>query len=603
LAVLALCGSTSARAQLTSVIFSENFDGLSGSLEPSVNERRSTVATPVTRVASDPSSEPIPNAFTKVGPTGWEIDNTLAAFNSAATVGNTGVPGAGVVDYGVDEWEGWSFANREFWVAAAGDQQRSQFTNSSGNIAVADSDEYFDLGDPNHPTNGGFYNTALRTPSIPVTGGQLYSLSFDSSWRDEAFDDAHPNAAFNNLNNQAVEVLALFNEGTTQQRAFWNSDPGSGSFKNDTTNEHIMVGVGVPAGATSVRFQFNYANAGNDWWWAVDNLEVSNVSLGGTSVWSEDFDGLAPGPSVNERQAFAVVTRIESDANSMPIPNAYTHTPPAGWDIDSSGVPGEGRDDVGVYEWEGWSFTTPEFWTTADLQLRETFTKASGVLAVADPDEWDDLGSPANLGFFDSILETPQLNIAGQAANSLALSFDSAWRDEGAQTALVTVDYGNGPIEVLRWESNPASQFFHDDNTNETVLVPIHNPPGAATAQLTFQMLQAGNNWFWAIDNVQIGTIDSADVPGDYNADGRVNAADYVVWRNQEGTNFALPNRNPALNGPIGQGDYNFWVANFGSPGGSGSGLSVPEPGAWLLILAGISGWGCRDTRPWRRRD
>jgi hypothetical protein len=32
-----------------------------------------------------------------------------------------------------------------------------------------------------------------------------------------------------------------------------------------------------PAGATSAQFQFEMADAGNDWWWAVDNLLVKGT--------------------------------------------------------------------------------------------------------------------------------------------------------------------------------------------------------------------------------------------------------------------------------------------------------------------------------------
>jgi hypothetical protein len=88
---------------------------------------------------------------------------------------------------------------------------------------------------------------------------------------------------------------------------------------------------------------------------------------------------------------------------------------------------------------------------------------------------------------------------------------------------------------------------------------------------------------------------------GDFNADGTVNAADYVVWRNGLGTRYT-------------QADYNTWRSHFGQTAGSAgatAGLTssanaaVPEPGtaavalltiAPLLLLyrahhAGLTGW------------
>jgi hypothetical protein len=73
---------------------------------------------------------------------------------------------------------------------------------------------------------------------------------------------------------------------------------------------------------------------------------------------------------------------------------------------------------------------------------------------------------------------------------------------------------------------------------------------------------------------------------GDFNADGKVDAADYVVWRKGLGTTYT-PN------------DYNAWRANFGATVGSGSGSgsntnmftnasqNVPEPATLVLVVLG----------------
>jgi hypothetical protein len=74
---------------------------------------------------------------------------------------------------------------------------------------------------------------------------------------------------------------------------------------------------------------------------------------------------------------------------------------------------------------------------------------------------------------------------------------------------------------------------------------------------------------------------------GDYNADGKVDAADYVVWRKYAGTTHALP--NDPNGGTIGPAQFATWRSNFGAGGpGAGSGLAgstVPEPAAFLLAL------------------
>jgi probable HAF family extracellular repeat protein len=73
-------------------------------------------------------------------------------------------------------------------------------------------------------------------------------------------------------------------------------------------------------------------------------------------------------------------------------------------------------------------------------------------------------------------------------------------------------------------------------------------------------------------------------LPGDFNLDGHVDAADYVVWR-----------KNPG--GIYTPDDYSTWRANFGAtlnpgsgPTGSASGPAIPEPSTLMLLLLAIAG-------------
>lgn len=83
-----------------------------------------------------------------------------------------------------------------------------------------------------------------------------------------------------------------------------------------------------------------------------------------------------------------------------------------------------------------------------------------------------------------------------------------------------------------------------------------------------------------------LNSLPVVGVPGDYNNDGVVNAADYGEWiANLGGTN--LDNRDPNLTGPIGVADYLFWKSQLGNGSGVGSGDAVPEPSTVLLIVVG----------------
>jgi hypothetical protein len=81
----------------------------------------------------------------------------------------------------------------------------------------------------------------------------------------------------------------------------------------------------------------------------------------------------------------------------------------------------------------------------------------------------------------------------------------------------------------------------------------------------------------------------SPTFPGDFNRDGIVDAADYVVWSTTEGTSQS----------------YDVWRTNFGqyvcaincvgSGAGRGNGISastnarVPEPSSWVFLSFGIA--------------
>jgi autotransporter-associated beta strand protein len=89
-------------------------------------------------------------------------------------------------------------------------------------------------------------------------------------------------------------------------------------------------------------------------------------------------------------------------------------------------------------------------------------------------------------------------------------------------------------------------------------------------------------------------------LPGDYNGDGWVDAADYTVWRDHLGNpdESALNGNGNGMNG-VDAGDYTLWVDNFGMHNGAASlaGGTVPEPATALLALLALVGVGCSTRR------
>jgi hypothetical protein len=111
-------------------------------------------------------------------------------------------------------------------------------------------------------------------------------------------------------------------------------------------------------------------------------------------------------------------------------------------------------------------------------------------------------------------------------------------------------------------------------------------------------LLPAGLSWDLEIGatSVVLNVMGSLPgVQGDYNGNGVVDAADYVLWRNG----------GPLMNDPtpgVLPEDYTFWRSRFGRTSGSGSVAAdaVPEPTVGIhlvLVLAAMLTWGRRLGR------
>ena len=87
----------------------------------------------------------------------------------------------------------------------------------------------------------------------------------------------------------------------------------------------------------------------------------------------------------------------------------------------------------------------------------------------------------------------------------------------------------------------------------------------------------------YSANSVVLKVIAAAGVSGDYNSNGTVDAADYVLWRNGGPLqNDPTPDVQPA--------DYDFWRSRFGNTAGNSSSTptGVPEPMSLVTLLIGI---------------
>jgi enterochelin esterase family protein len=117
--------------------------------------------------------------------------------------------------------------------------------------------------------------------------------------------------------------------------------------------------------------------------------------------------------------------------------------------------------------------------------------------------------------------------------------------------------------------------------------------------------------WRGQLDSI-LTTLIGPGLVGDYNRDGAVDAADYVVWQKLAGTS-SITNRDHNNTGAIGQADYDAWRKNLGRSLALGSGATaassssaahVPEPKTASLAVAACTAAGLRRcmgrTKCWR---
>lgn len=79
-------------------------------------------------------------------------------------------------------------------------------------------------------------------------------------------------------------------------------------------------------------------------------------------------------------------------------------------------------------------------------------------------------------------------------------------------------------------------------------------------------------------------SVVSAGLPGDYDNNGKADAADYTIWRDGS----PLLNETASI-GVVDAADYAAWSANYGATA-TASLIAVPEPTAALLAIAGLAG-------------
>ena len=271
-----------------------------------------------------------------------------------------------------------------------------------------------------------------------------------------------------------------------------------------------LIGIGE-------EFELNYnvvleSNLGE----VICNAQVTTNLSTGIILLDENFDSLELFPAEDEGfiSDGGCTNTISQDVLG------WTHEPPYNWILDNSQMP-----NTGTLEWRGWSFASKIFWVMAEDQLRSQFIKANQNIAVVDPDEWDDCNDGASGGPYNSALYSP--TIAVSEGISIKLSFDSHYRNESPQQVFLTISHSNGEEEILLHYSDDDNSDNNGEDMLNEYLVFNYQSQIDDSIQFIWKIMDAGNNWYWAIDNVKI-QINTPAI-GDLNNDSLIDILDIII--------------------------------------------------------------------------
>jgi hypothetical protein len=175
----------------------------------------------------------------------------------------------------------------------------------------------------------------------------------------------------------------------------------------------------------------------------------------------------------------------------------------------------------------------------------------------------------------------------------------------GTDQRFATVDPGSGAVPPPFLMADPiggtqaqgGQQGFHN---HALLSYAVDNSPVAAAgaygffARLVSDEYAASKPFLVVLNNgvehsamaqAALAINSAAFLPGDFNHDDRVDAADYVVWRRSAGS----------------VQQYQLWRTNFGQSLGSGGGANtnsaVPEPTTLVIVM--LAGAGICIRRRW----
>ncbi|HEX4413043.1 MAG TPA: dockerin type I domain-containing protein [Lacipirellulaceae bacterium] len=326
-----------------------------------------------------------------------------------------------------------------------------------------------------------------------------------------------------------------------------------------------MVGVGGDGAIYVGNLQTTTSTSGGAFYkvykWANESATPTvaysgNAGLDGARI-GDDFAVTGSGASTR------IVSGFSNAATAVPGTNGYSIIDPT----------------AGTATAVAFAATPP---AAGDFKYGVTFTDSTHVIGTQTGGSYQYSSYSGSTG---TLIGTAALT--GHAGGSTAERL-MAYDVINGTPVLAMQSYGDSHVSIYNVADPAHPVFLADGNNTLGALVTNGNGVGSVTWGAT---VNNGDGSFSANlyamstnQGIQAFTFTlsaSASVAGDYNHNGVVDAADYVLWRDTLNQSVAAgTGADGDGDGVVTQADYGFWRARFGNTSGSGSlaSANVPEP-------------------------
>ena len=373
------------------------------------------------------------------------------------------------------------------------------------------------------------------------------------------------------------------------QSDFWDVDANWVGGVGPSSEDNVIVTEGTPLIRTPERIQ-NITNAGDIT--VESSFEIAgSTSLNFGSIEVGGFTSVIPRLLFSNSPTLQGSGEIALRAGIIQAVSDAGSTEPQITQNAGHSITGQGAIDIDLLNRgaiEGDSASEPiRVWgrLSGDGPLENVVVEADGVHAPGDD------GSNAVV----SLAGDYTIGVTGGLEIDLAGTTPGAGHDQLNSTGTITL---GGTLEVKLSEGfapqlNDAFTIIDSSGGSiagafDDVVLP------AATSNLAIE---------WDLEQsptaVTLRVLSVRELPGDYNADGVVDAADYTVWRDTHGE-IGLARFSGADgdgDGEITSADYDVWAANFGATVGAPMAAAVPEPSAVFLVGGAVIAMAGRRRR------